>query len=240
MFPVWAIQPLVSAGTSAAKWLFGRREKFDQTPMGRALKRRAEKGLIPLTSQQNVISNVAQQAGNAASIAKAEERGRLASTGMGDSISGTANLRGINRSFQDRLAMTARDLAAQNEATKPQAELDLAQGQTAFDEQRRAEKNEMLGGLFGAAGQLVAGGIQNKALKQIQEKYAAGGMSDTDFMLGLKNLGIEDPYNYIPAEEVIGYDFSKNGQPAVPAAGVVPRLNAGNYWKKKRGIGMQL
>ena len=88
------------------------------------------------------------------------------------------------------------------------------------------------------------GMFQHFGLKKLQSQYAAGGMSDTDFMLGLKNLGIEDPYNYIPPEEfVMGDNARRNIQPSVPAvptAGVTPNLNAGNYWKKKRGIGMQV
>jgi hypothetical protein len=43
----------------------------------------------------------------------------------------------------------------------------------------------------------------------LQAQFSAGNINETDFMLGLKQLGIEDPYNYLPSEDFVVNDFSK-------------------------------
>jgi hypothetical protein len=180
MLPIWAIEAGVK-GLSSLYGLAKGKPKFGDTAYGKQLKMRTVKGDIPLEAQQNVISNVAKETGNAASMQKAEERGRLASTGMGNSISGTAGVRDIDTRYQDRLATVSRDLAAQNELTKAQAKQEYGQASTQWDEQRREEKAGNVAGLFGAVGQAIVGKYQ-------QDQGTISGV------LGQSNLTPEQQY----------------------------------------------
>jgi hypothetical protein len=191
MIPLWAIE----AGVEGGKALYGLlkpKPKFGATAYGQRLAQRAAKGDIPMEAQQNVISNVAKETGNAASIQKAEEQGRLASTGMGRSISGTAGLRDIGTRYQDRLATVSRDLAAQNEVTKEAAKNELAQENTAWDEQRRQDTASNVAGLFGAVGQgVLAKYKENNSIGNIFKSFQEGGLSADEFTKKLLDSGMK-------------------------------------------------
>lgn len=214
---------------SLADYLFRPKPpRFIDTPYGKWLSSKASVGKYPASMRRRLLTEAGATYGGEASKATAGIRGRLASTGMEQSIAGQRLLATPALERMKALGEHSTRLGTMNLLSREQAGEQLARGGSEYQERGRLEET-------GARRNLI-GGLAQAGVAGVSAYYTGKTMDFDQQMMGVNTLieaGKLDEAEKLLAQ-IMGYSYSpvSGGSGARPLLSAPPQesvMQAGRY-----------